>query len=895
MVSFWGVRPAEATSSGPLVIGQYAVGESLTVDVGTWDSGTAPSIQWTRDGEPVLGANSSSYQLVNDDYLKLIGVRLVGSIGGVSTVRLINGFSRVSAGSYSPTYGLSTSAQFTVTGDTNCAVQLDKTVQCNGSNAYNLFGSRDLTQSAVPALVEGVSNALSIAVDGGSACALLDDGTVKCWGDNRSGQVGSLYGISNYMSPTTVPGISNAVAVGLGNLFSCALLDDGTVKCWGTSWGRLSTSPVAIAGISNAVALSVNKIGCALLSDETVRCFGGSKNDGDLGFVGNQFVTGFESLPVTNLSNVKSVHPGGNFSCAILDDTSVKCWGRKSVAPSFMSNTPLDLTQGAVPVPALLGAQRLAISNNVAMCAFYSAGETKCGGTGWFPDGAYRTLDSLTEFASLHGSQYVGMSFYHGCVSFPNGSVKCWGNNNWGQTGLGNSYSIYPNQLAGYGIQYTGQTIEPTISGEYQVGNHLIVNPGDWGVDATYKYSLSGGEFLDSNDTELTSDYAGYTPTFTVLIHLPGYAYIKKSVTGSLITGGVIQAVGTPSISGEALPAQTLTATNIGNSWDSSATLAYRWFRGAVVIPGATGATYQVQNEDLGQRIKVEVTASRLGFSDVSVVSEPSALIGRVNPAVPSPVLSGNSTVGSTLTLKFAKLSGFSYGIQWYSGAEVIVGATTTTYKVSNAVAGTQVKATITVTKPEYLTVIATTNPKAITGGSISRSASPAISGTLLLGATLTANTPNWDNRTTFSAYKWTRDGSTKVIGTGSTYVLTTADVGHKMQVSVTGSISGFKNSTKISAWSSKVLPGSQTLTPEPTITGSTTIGSALTATPGVWQAGVKFTYQWFQDGKAIKAAIKSTYKLPKTSKGHVITVKVTGRATGYLPVTVTSIGAAVS
>ena len=75
-----------------------------------------------------------------------------------------------------------------------------------------------------------------------STCALLDDGSVKCWGRNDSGQLG-LGGTTDSLVPANLvdlgPGLK-AVELAAGLAHVCALLTDGSVKCWGSnSHGQL--------------------------------------------------------------------------------------------------------------------------------------------------------------------------------------------------------------------------------------------------------------------------------------------------------------------------------------------------------------------------------------------------------------------------------------------------------------------------------------------------------------------------------------------------------------------------------------------------------------------------------------------------------------------------------
>ncbi|MDF1489553.1 CAP domain-containing protein [Tessaracoccus caeni] len=77
--------------------------------------------------------------------------------------------------------------------------------------------------------------------------------------------------------------------------------------------------------------------------------------------------------------------------------------------------------------------------------------------------------------------------------------------------------------------------------------------------------------------------------------------------------------------------------------------------------------------------------------------------------------------------------------------------------------------------------------------------------------------------------------------------------------------------------------------TATPKISGTAKVGKTLTIKRGTWTSGTKFSYQWYRDGKKIKGATKSSYKLTKSDAGKKITVKVKGTKSGYKSVTKTS------
>ncbi|MFD7543487.1 hypothetical protein ACFV4R_07590, partial [Pseudarthrobacter sp. NPDC059871] len=108
------------------------------------------------------------------------------------------------------------------------------------------------------------------------------------------------------------------------------------------------------------------------------------------------------------------------------------------------------------------------------------------------------------------------------------------------------------------------------------------------------------------------------------------------------------------------------------------------------------------------------------------------------------------------------------------------------------------------------------------------------------------------------------------------------ADLGKTLTVRVTGTKSGFTTAAKTSAATAAVVAGTFT-GPTPTITGTKTVGSTLTANPGSWgPAPVTLAYQWYRGSTAITGATAQTYKLVAADKGAAVKVRVTGTKTAY-------------
>lgn len=67
--------------------------------------------------------------------------------------------------------------------------------------------------------------------------------------------------------------------------------------------------------------------------------------------------------------------------------------------------------------------------------------------------------------------------------------------------------------------------------------------------------------------------------------------------------------------------------------------------------------------------------------------------------------------------------------------------------------------------------------------------------------------------------------------------------------------------------------------TAPPVITGTPVAGQTLTASPGTWdQEGLKYSYQWYADGRALPGQTRATYKVSPSVAGKSITVVVTAK-----------------
>lgn len=177
-------------------------------------------------------------------------------------------------------------------------------------------------------------------------CLLEVDGSVLCWGRNHVGQLGKGDSVgnggTNSAEAVEVTGLTgNAIAIAAGFSHSCALLQDGSVMCWGrNTYGQLGTgdfvSPKPTAQAININALnSVTLLAvggdnsCAIgtgANGSGLYCWGKNSASGQ---VGDNDPGNNKSLPVkinVGSNSVVEVVVGSNHSCVRLLDNSVQCW-----------------------------------------------------------------------------------------------------------------------------------------------------------------------------------------------------------------------------------------------------------------------------------------------------------------------------------------------------------------------------------------------------------------------------------------------------------------------------------------------------------------------------------------------------------------------------------------
>lgn len=269
--------------------------------------------------------------------------------------------------------------------DYSCALFDDATVKCWGV----LNGI-----SQPPSEISGIDDAIDISITMSptkSICIINSQNKLRCWGFNGHAELGDGTLTNRYNSAVDVLIDEKATSISLGVHYSCALLEDETVKGWGTHKAEPIKIPVLVNNLSGVKKISSGGYHrCALLGDKTIKCWG-SNFDGQLGI--GKDVGYYGATLVKNIDTAIDISCGGYHTCALLEDKTVKCWGNNNFG-------------------------QLAYNN-------YTVGKNT-------PQSVY----------GLNNVEQISLGWNHTCALLSDKTIKCWGDNRYGQLGDGisNSY-----------------------------------------------------------------------------------------------------------------------------------------------------------------------------------------------------------------------------------------------------------------------------------------------------------------------------------------------------------------------------------------------------------------------------------------------------------------------
>jgi alpha-tubulin suppressor-like RCC1 family protein len=442
---------------------------------GAW-KGNADPAQDARDADPVPGlagvieiaaGNGFTCALLAQGDVVCWGRNNVGQCGRGHTDAVVNLMS--GEVTLAPVSGLASVRSIAVGEDHACAVRTNGNEHCWGGNSDSQTGDPNagaILTSPGAAVAGGDGRIVSTSAGDRFTCALRhmsggSDGTITCWGRNDHGQFGN--GSTSASTPLAhfafTPDFQcgsselvwssfhNGPIIASGEGHTCAVVDmancwnaglafrERGVVCWGRNsegqcgFGYTSTthSPRRIGSLGfsslpgEVIALTAGQHHtCALMSDGAVRCWG--LNDrGQLG--DGTTTTRSGPVSVTGLAGpVRSIVAGAKFTCALLADSRVQCWGNNqsgelgSLSPPGPWNSS-GFTNSFSMTPQFVCAQNHAIP--------VEAGNL-----------THMLDDFSTNGCNLFRATQISAGTDHVCARIADGTVRCWGRN-FGATTVG--------------------------------------------------------------------------------------------------------------------------------------------------------------------------------------------------------------------------------------------------------------------------------------------------------------------------------------------------------------------------------------------------------------------------------------------------------------------------
>ncbi len=377
-----------------------------------------------------------------------------------------------------------------------------------------------------------------VSAGGEHTCLLLDTGTVRCWGNADNGAIG--YGNTNDVGDDELPSSVGVVDIGgtavqlaAGYHHNCAVLDDGSVRCWGQGqFAQLgygdtlaigddetpaSAGDVSVGGLVEQLATGYFHA-CVLLDNGDVRCWGAGP-EGELGY-GNTESIGDDEIP----SSVGPVDVGGtvaqlvtgfHHTCALLSTADVRCWGDGSGGRLGYGNTAFigdDEVPSSVGTVDVGGAVTQLAAGGTHTCAILANGDVRCWGVGGFGQLGYGNLDDIgdDEVPSSVGPVALGgaavqivTGFLNTCALLDNGDVRCWGFGDFGGLGYGNTDEVgddeFPTTVGP--VDVGGSVSRISLTNDHVCALHTNANVRCWGLGASGQ--LGYGSTANIGDDEL--------------------------------------------------------------------------------------------------------------------------------------------------------------------------------------------------------------------------------------------------------------------------------------------------------------------------------------------------------------------------------------------------------
>jgi alpha-tubulin suppressor-like RCC1 family protein len=308
-------------------------------------------------------------------------------------------------------------------------------VGCFGANSNGELGAGADSASFEPRWPEAIGEVTQVSAGDAHVCVTTRSGEAWCWGANHSGELGRTADEPRG-APAVVSGVDDVVRVSAGGSHSCALRRGGRVWCWGRLGDRDRRSPQEVAGLEAIRDIaSGHSFMCGVTADRSVRCVGLQTPWGD-----REFDVG--SGAAVAVTGVTAITAGDLHACAVTDGGEVLCWGVNDEGQ--LASDEWRRTHDAPPVRVADIEPCVGVAaGGRHTCAWNAEGRIWCWGAntngqlGRGPSSPSNRPKVVTTLSNVTQAAAGGFApDGHTCALLRNGSVWCWGANNYGQLGV---------------------------------------------------------------------------------------------------------------------------------------------------------------------------------------------------------------------------------------------------------------------------------------------------------------------------------------------------------------------------------------------------------------------------------------------------------------------------
>lgn len=364
----------------------------------------------------------------------------------------------------SPSTPTQTAIYLSAGGSHTCVVTSFGAVKCWGRNASGQLGDGTTINKTTPVDVVWLNSGIKkVSAGAEHTCALTIYGGVKCWGDNTFGQLGNGTNQSSKV-PVDVVGLTSGVTGLITGAFHTCALVSSALYCWGLNssgqlgnYSNINSNTPSFVYDYYPVIWSVEAGGnhtCFTIvqrSGETRGSCWGNNSSGQLGIgtTSNVYDTGHYFFDGAFASYELAL---GEFHTCLSVNGSVFCWGKNSTG-QLGDGSLVNKYNARLDQPMLAGAASI-VAGDSHTCALMNDSSMKCWGAntdGQIGDGTTSMRVFPTSVNGTENAQSIDAGGSHTCAILNTGAVKCWGDNWQGQLGNGTTIrSLVPGYVSGF-------------------------------------------------------------------------------------------------------------------------------------------------------------------------------------------------------------------------------------------------------------------------------------------------------------------------------------------------------------------------------------------------------------------------------------------------------------